>query len=780
MESWLALLRAGAPPELVWGLVPRIIGALYVVAFASLSGQLLGLIGSRGISPAREQLAVMHEHFPGWRRFVRLPTLLWLSPSDRMLRALPWLGMAAGLFVMYGGPGTRWGLLVCFVSYLSLDIAALMFPWDCLLFEASFLTLFLPETSALPELSVSQLPLPVAAFAMRFLLIRLMWGFAKLKFIGTKRGDSLYLRGFMAWMPMCTPLGFRMHHMPDWLLRVAYGFMWVAEVVCPGLAFFRGAPRLLGALGLMGLMGGIWATGNWGFFNVGYGALCVALFDTQSSIFDTSWALVSASPQNALVHVVLALHTISALLYFPNNSWGTHTIWFLPFDEFTYTRPLLRALFAVHRVITPFRLVHGYGVFPPNSSPPIKLVPVFEGSADGVEFHAYRYRYMPVAPDSRTPIVAPHHPRLDHLCVYAGSGMSESDYLASLMGAGKSYGFSPFSHYSWLHRVMQRLLEGEPSVRALFANDPFPDAPPKLCRVTWRALTPNSPEGYRRTRERWQVRPAGVLMAARGRSELVFKHWLSPPELLHPDAVFWRRVSPALGQMLRAYASGTPHQEAVRIASDLSAAEVADFWQEFVPLVARTRGDFASIDAVAAEVEARFGGEGRLRMERIAERYVYLMRPRLEPHIYGGVEPKLKTTWNLSFHFLMQELVLDGREAFEGYLRDPASVAERAARMNEQTLLHFVGVMRNETIRYHGRALRLLRRITKVFEEPIPGILEFRDLLTQHRPADEVWLPECARSESGVWSCSNFLPLGEAALGARAEPRASTLHPGDA
>src|ERR1700712_3022195 len=37
-------LSRGLPPALVWGLTPRLVGLLFVVAFASLSTQLLGLI----------------------------------------------------------------------------------------------------------------------------------------------------------------------------------------------------------------------------------------------------------------------------------------------------------------------------------------------------------------------------------------------------------------------------------------------------------------------------------------------------------------------------------------------------------------------------------------------------------------------------------------------------------------------------------------------------------------------------------------------------------------
>jgi Lipase maturation factor len=756
MQEWLALLRAGVAPELVWGVLPRIVGGLFFVAFASLATQILGLSGSRGISPVREQLATMRAHYPGPGRFVRLPTLLWLDASDFTLRALPCLGMAAGLFVVYGGPGSHLALFACYALYLSFDIAALIFPWDCLLFEASILTLFLPEPRALPDLHASSLPLPLAAFAFRFLLIRLMWGFAKLKFFNTKRGDAMYLRGFLAWLPMCTPLGFAMQHGPAWFLRISYFFMWFSEVVCPGLAFFRGELRVVAALGLMGLMAGIWATGNWGFFNLGYGALCFALLDTQSSVFDMTWAQVTASPLAILVHVLLGLQILFSVLYFPNNSWGTHAAIFLPFEEWSYTRRWVRGLVAFFRVLMPFRTFHAYGVFPPNSSPPIKMIPVFEGSLDGVDYRPYRYRFMPCLADSRAPIVAPHHPRVDHLSVYAGSGMTESDYLSSVMGAGKPYGFSPFSHYSWLHRIAQRLLEGSPDVLALFGEDPFAGQVPKYCRVSLHALTPAGLSEARKSGEPWRVQKCGTLISARENNPNVYKYWLSPPELFHPDNMFYRHMSPALKALLATVQAGTPLREAVRVESDIRAEEVARFWDEFVPLVATDRGSYERVDGVAAALYAHFGEEDVLRQERIAERYVYVLRTRLEPYFFGNAEPRLKKGWNMILHLLAQEMILDGEQAYAEMLAHPERAAERAARTTPESQLHFLGVVRNETLRYHGRTLRIARRMTNVFEEEIPGILEFRDLLTRQKPAEEVWLPELVLTESGEWRCDNF------------------------
>lgn len=763
LDSWISHLAAGLPPSIVWGLVPRIVGALYVVAFFSLSGQVLGLVGRRGISPAAAQLAAARAHFPSALRYVRFPTLLWVSTSDRYLRLLPWIGVMSGLWAVVGGPGSCWALFVCWAIYLSLDVCALMFPWDCLLLEAGLLTLFLPEPNLLPDLTASALPLPIVTFAFRFLLVRLMWGFAKLKFIGTKPGDNLYLRGFLAWMPLSTPVGYDVQRAPAWFLRVSYAFMWFAEVICPLLGFFRGLPRVIAAAGLGALMLGIWLTGNWGFFNLGYGALCIVFLDTQSSVFDTSIQLILSSPSVLVTHLVMAVLLLGGLLYFPVNSWATHTFIHWPYEDITWNRPLLRGLIGFYRALAGFRLVHAYGVFPPNSSPPIKVIPVFEGSLDGKNYKPYSYRYMPIAEGSGPRVVAPHHPRIDHLCVYAGSGMCESDYLAGLVGAAKPFGFSPFSHYSWLHRLAQRLLEGEPSVLALMGDNPFPDSPPRYVRVSLRALTPTTLDERRRGAF-WRVRHLGVAFAARTRDARIDDSWLAPPELFHPDFVHWRKKSPALAAMVAAHAAGAPHAEAVRVQSDLAVDEVARFWDEFIPDLASTRHDFARVDEAAARLHARFGEAQLLRFERIGERYAYLLRLRVEPYFFGAKTPTISKRSNFRFHLLLQELVLDGREAYERLLVAPEGAVARSLEQTDESQLYYIAVVRNEIIRYHGRALRIARRMTNAVEPFLPGILEFKDLMTAHKPADEAWLPECQQTDAGEWVCEGFVvqnSLGE-------------------
>src|SRR5207249_619410 len=134
-----------ASPLLVWGTFTRLLGLVYLVAFASLYGQIVPLAGRRGVTPIGEVLDRARRDLPFWRCATSMPTLLWLSSSDRALRGLVLIGAASSVVVVLGGEASRWALLVCWLAYLSFDLAAeLMYPWDCVLLEAGFLALFLP------------------------------------------------------------------------------------------------------------------------------------------------------------------------------------------------------------------------------------------------------------------------------------------------------------------------------------------------------------------------------------------------------------------------------------------------------------------------------------------------------------------------------------------------------------------------------------------------------------------------------------------------------------
>ena len=533
LDEILALLPA---PSLTWGLVARSIGLLLFVALATLLPQVTALAGERGSSPIRARLSRMRQDYPGPGRFFRMPTLLWLNASDRALLAIPVLGMAASAVVMFGGPFAKPALLLAWLCLLSLDtVGALYFPWDCMVLELGFLGLFLPQSQALPSLSLVAAPLPLVSFAFRLLTIRLMWGFAKVKFVGTKPNDGLYLKGFLAWAPLPTTAGWWAQHAPHWILRASLWFMFFAEVIAPALAWFSGPVRLIGMLGLVGLMVGIQVTGNWGYFNLGYILLCLCLLDVNASVLDLFEAPLSSwSLEQWAINVAMVLLIVVQCVQFIFNSWCTSSWMHWNFDDVTTKHPWARVPIAFFRFLQPLRIVHAYGVFPPNSSPPIKVIPIFEGSEDGVHFEPYRYRHMPTTPEEPPPLVAPYHPRFDQSLIYGASGLTESNSMGSLIGNGRPYGWAYYSHVSYFDRGVQRLLEADPAHLRLLASDPFRGRKPLEVRVALLALTPTSITEHRRTGRYWRVRRCGILIPPQRLDPQVFEDALPPPSSFTP------------------------------------------------------------------------------------------------------------------------------------------------------------------------------------------------------------------------------------------------------
>ena len=148
--------------ELVSALFIKLLAVVYFVAFASLSGQIVGLVGQDGILPVTDLLEYGSTHF-GWKRYLAYPTVFWINAGDTALTAATWLGCAFSvlLFLNYK---TRFSLIVLYLLYLSLYHASqtfLNFQWDYLLIEAGFLAIFLTPNSR------------IIIFLYRWLLFRL-------------------------------------------------------------------------------------------------------------------------------------------------------------------------------------------------------------------------------------------------------------------------------------------------------------------------------------------------------------------------------------------------------------------------------------------------------------------------------------------------------------------------------------------------------------------------------------------------------------------------------
>ncbi len=781
--TWNSPLSA----EQVWGLVPRLVGLLYAIHFLSLRGQVLALVGSRGIAPLGPRLQRMARDYPGVRRFVDRPTVFWLHHGDGFLRAVPWIGVTGALFAMLGGELGPWGLLLCWVCNLSLDVCALWLPWDTMVFEAGFLALFLPAVPLLPDLAAVQLPLPSVVFLFQWLVIRLMIGFAKLKFRGTEPGDSMYLQGFLTWLPMPTPLGWFLQKAPAWVLRGMCGFMFVAEVVAPLLALFPGTPRLVGAVLLGMLMLGIGVTGNWGHFNVGYLMLLVCLLDSSFSVGDLVGVrgLFQGGLSQFAVDGTMVTLFLMSLVFFPFNSWVTQAWTQWNFEAGLRRRPWLRPALFLLRVLNHFRLVGSYGVFPPNSSPPIKMVPVLEGSRDGKDWRPYRFAFMPTREDSPPRFIAPHHPRLDHSSIYTGLGLTESDSVGGLMFELKPYGVSPYGTSSWIERLMQRVLEGEPSVLALLGDNPFPNQPPKWVRLTHQCLAPTSLAEWRRTGRWWHARSMGVLFPSRQSDPGLWDRWIAEPECLHPDLLDWRNRSPALRRVRAALAEGMPWRDALREGSDLTLAEVDTFWEEFVPFVADPSrlGRWDCLPHTVDQCRDRFTADQRHRFERIHQRCVYALQRKLgkvlfDPMSVAAVLSDTNSPWEESFdsdrpnasgdpteagtsevraeesyfHFqtALQALVFLGEERVQELWREPQKALQEVRRLTDAQRLYPTAVYRWEMVRFQIMTLRTRTELSRAPEMPF-GIGKWKDFLLSLNVAEQ-WLPQCFRSPDGTWT----------------------------
>jgi hypothetical protein len=747
-------------PALVWGLIPRFVGLLYIIAFGGLVPQVLALVGSRGLGPIAMRLTHIRRDYPGWRRFLDYPTLFWIDSSDRTIRVLPWVGVACGVVCVYGGPLAPWAHGLAWLLWLSLEPAALIFPWDTMLQEVGFLTLLLPTALALPNLHGAALPSPAVAFMFRFFVLRLMLGFAKVKFVGAKREDSLYLRGFFVWAPCPSPLGWFGHHLPSWMLKGMLGFMFVAEAIAPVLGFFAGWPRVVSYVLLTALMIGIQATGNWGFFNIGYALLIVCLLDTKSSIFDLAqepWASQAWQWPEVAVNALLLVMFVTGLIYLVVfDSWTTRTMIRWPWDRFAWNRWWLRALLAYLRAISPLRIINGYGVFPPGAGAPLRGAVLFEGSDDGVTWKAYSFRHMPTRASERSQFIAPYQPRLDMAMSYAGGCMYDASFWGSYIGDGTAH--DTYARSSWLDRMCQRILEGEPEILRLLGDNPFPDAPPTWMRVSIALMTPTRPEVRRATGDWWHMRRHGVFVPARRKEAWVEAIALAEAEVFHPDWVDYKRRAAPLQAVARAYASGVEPNTAILADSDLSAEDVRRFWAEFVPCVNQDRGDFSRYLERGRALYAQFDRFEVARFERVLERFAWLLRLRTERHQFGAVEPRLPIDSNFRYHMFLHEMVMDGREAYEAVLREPVLAVERLQRSTDALQVWTVALARHELMLQHICAFRWSAIGKDGYRLKIPGLFEYYPLLEQVVPPGEEFRADITKLENGEFCVETFYP----------------------
>jgi predicted DCC family thiol-disulfide oxidoreductase YuxK len=450
----------------------RALGAIYLIAFVSLWIQVDGLVGSNGVSPVSQFLPTVRTQV-GPDAYTLLPTLCWFNSSDAFLHFLCGSGVLCSLLLIVGiAPAVS--LVILFVLYLSLTIAGQVFfnfQWDVLLLEAGFLSIFLAPWRLWPgELLLwARSPAPAAAsvsrvglFLLKLLLFKLMLmsGVVKLT-SGDNSWWNLTALDYHYWsQPLPTAFGWWADKSPEWFKHFSVAFCLVVEIIVP---FFIWAPRrlrLIAAGLLIFLQVAIAITGNYCFFNLLTIALCLLLIDdsvigiapVREAVCDQSVGTGGsrALPQRLCVYTGI----IVIIVTLPINAW-------LIFSAFKPLTRTPRALADLYERLEAFRVVNGYGLFRVMTKDRCEII--LEGSADGIDWLPYEFKWKPGDVKRVPGWCAPHQPRLDWQMWFAALGTPREN--------------------PWLIALIFRLLQGSHEVNGLLASNPFPDKPPRHIRA---------------------------------------------------------------------------------------------------------------------------------------------------------------------------------------------------------------------------------------------------------------------------------------------------------
>jgi len=476
----------------------RAVGLIFLIAFVSLWVQIDGLIGSNGITPVREFLPAARAQLGGHALSI-LPTLCWLNSSDAFLHFLCGGGVALSLLLIFGiAPALSLVGLVAF--YLSLTIAGqtfLSFQWDILLIETGFLSIFLAPWRLSVAAAVSAAKRPAgetpastadppisraAIFLLKLLLFKLMImsGVVKLT-SGDNSWWDLTALDYHYWsQPLPTVIGWWADQSPEWFKKFSVAFCLVVEIIVP---FFIWAPRRLRLLAcalLVFLQIMIAATGNYCFFNLLTIALCLLLIDDavvgSARCADRGRRSAASLPDRlsiyaAAIVIVFTLPLNARLIY------GA----FAPEAEWS---PLLGRIYARAESL---RIVNGYGLFRVMTKDRREIV--IEGSADGIDWQPYEFKWKPGDVNRVPGWCAPHQARLDWQMWFAALGS--------------------YRQNSWFVQTVICLLHGKGKVTALFERNPFPQTPPRYVRATVYRYRFTTAKEHRETGAWWKRQELG-------------------------------------------------------------------------------------------------------------------------------------------------------------------------------------------------------------------------------------------------------------------------------
>ncbi len=430
----------------------RLLGLIYLIAFASLWVQIDALAGSQGVLPVGHYLDAARAQL-GPQRYWMLPTLCWLSASDWMLHALCGGGVLFSILLALGLLPAL-SAAVAWLLYLSLVVVCRLFTnfqWDALLLETGLLAILLAPLTLRSRVAGAPGPPRAVVWLLRWLLFRLMFASGVMKLASGDHTwwDLTALTSHYETQPLPHWVSWYAHQLPVWFHKMSCAVMFLVELGAPWLIAAPRRLRLGACAALLGLQALILATGNYGFFNLGAMLLCLLVVDDW--VWPERWRTAPEGSGRRLPRLVLApAAVVIAVLGLMELTWSFRM-------RIEWPAPLELA-----RVwLSPLRSVNTYGLFADMTTERPEII--IEGSDDGERWLAYEFKWKPGDPAARPRLLVGHMPRLDWQMWFAALGGPRS---------------SP-----WLALFMRRIQEGSPPVLAQLGRNPFPHHPPRHIRA---------------------------------------------------------------------------------------------------------------------------------------------------------------------------------------------------------------------------------------------------------------------------------------------------------
>jgi lipase maturation factor 1 len=526
---WLFDARQGPRGRLVprW-IFLRSLALIYFSAFYSLLFQIKGLIGPEGILPAEQYLAAIAQQL-GTSRYWYAPSLFWISASSAMLMAVTWIGLLASVAAFFN-LWPRLSFFICWVCFLSFIGASGVFSSyqsDGMLLEAGFISLFFAPPGLLPGWGASRPPARASWFLLQWEWFRIYFesGMVKLEsgdpqWRNFTAMDEYYQNG-----PLPTWVGWYAEHLPHWFHAASVAGTLALELGIVFMLFFPRRVRLICFFIVTPWEIGVILTANYTFLNYLVLVLGFLLLDDKflmrfvparfrpsepepapepryETKDDEPISLFAAVESDAAAEETAAREVESPrparqsrAAFFWRITRISVTAFLLTWIAYNTTAemiaiPFRRVHLPVQPIVAldPFRIANQYGLFAVMTRGRYEIE--FQGSNDGVNWIAYKFRNKPQALNEAPRIYAPYQPRFDWNLWFASLGGWRENEIVPL--------------------TEERLLLGDGDVLALFRGNPFPQLPPRYVRAVLWQYWFTSMEEKRSTGDWWRRESLGL------------------------------------------------------------------------------------------------------------------------------------------------------------------------------------------------------------------------------------------------------------------------------